>query len=140
MEDINLNVLGERLDCKPDMYEICVAINKLKDRVNTLEKTLFSTERKEKVLSCNLMRKKDTLDYLVDDILGFSEDFGLYCDSDNPERDLRNLLEMTISNYNIDSIKQCLDNTTNITISCDICGDYHDKDSVPATCENGDGL
>lgn len=54
MEDINLNVLGERLDCKPDIYEICVAINKLKDRVNTLEETLFATERKEKVLSWNM--------------------------------------------------------------------------------------
>lgn len=45
MEDINLDVLGERLDCKPDMYEICVAINKLKGRVSALEKTLFATER-----------------------------------------------------------------------------------------------
>jgi hypothetical protein len=24
--------------------------------------------------------------------------------------------------------------------SCDICGEYHDKDSVPITCESGDGL
>lgn len=23
--------------------------------------------------------------------------------------------------------------------SCDICGDYHDKDSVPLSCETGDG-
>lgn len=23
---------------------------------------------------------------------------------------------------------------------CDICGDYHDKDSVPISCESGDGL
>jgi hypothetical protein len=25
-------------------------------------------------------------------------------------------------------------------VYCDICGDYHDKDSVPMSCENGDGL
>lgn len=25
-------------------------------------------------------------------------------------------------------------------VSCDICADYHDKDSVPLSCESGDGL
>jgi len=24
-------------------------------------------------------------------------------------------------------------------VSCDICGDYHDKDSVPLSCQTGDG-
>ena len=24
-------------------------------------------------------------------------------------------------------------------VSCDICGDYHDIDSVPLSCESGDG-
>ena len=24
-------------------------------------------------------------------------------------------------------------------VDCDICGDYHDKDSVPLSCQTGDG-
>lgn len=50
------------------------------------------------------MRKKDDLDYLVDDILAFSEDYGIYFDQERPDIKLRGLLLKAFKNADLLSI------------------------------------
>jgi len=56
------------------------------------------------------------------------------------------LEEKGLSKYDVKALQQAADTIIlssyaykHDDIDCDICGDYHDKDGVPATCENGDG-